>query len=89
MFYLGLGMHAMQDATSPAHQGFQKYYGGAWELGAHIYSELFDPMQGSRLDNATMLAYRYAKGDLPMPDDFFNGLGYDQFDYAGQTWISG
>ena len=87
MYFLGLAMHAMQDATSPAHQGFQTYNGGAGELGAHIYSELFDPQGGSRLDNATAMAYLYATGSVPMPDDFFNGLGYDPYNFWNSTML--
>lgn len=79
MYLLGLAMHAMQDSTSPAHHDFQAYQGGAGELGSHIWSELFDPLGGSRLDNATLTAYRYAMGELQMPDDFFNGLGFDPY----------
>jgi hypothetical protein len=79
MKYLGLAMHAMQDATSPAHAGFRKYYGGRRELYSHVWEELFDPGAGSNLDNATEMAYKYYKGDLPMPKDFFENLCADKY----------
>ncbi|HZN06928.1 MAG TPA: RHS repeat-associated core domain-containing protein [Pyrinomonadaceae bacterium] len=79
MKYLGLAMHAMQDATSPAHAGFRKYYGGRRELYSHVWEELFDPGAGSNLDNATEMAYKYYKGELPMPKDFFENLCADKY----------
>ena len=79
MKYLSLAMHAMQDATSPAHAGFRKYYGGKAELVSHVWEELFDPGAGSNLDKATEMAYKYYKGDLPMPKDFFDNLCADKY----------
>ena len=77
MKYLSNAMHAMQDATSPAHANFRKYYGGRMELYLHIFQEFFDPMEGSNLDRATDLAYKYYTGELPMPRDFFENLCTD------------
>jgi RHS repeat-associated protein len=77
MKYLSNAMHAMQDATSPAHYRFRKYYGGNMELGLHAFQELFDPGEGSNLDKATDLAYKYYTGQLPMPRDFFENLCTD------------
>jgi RHS repeat-associated protein len=79
MRYLGLAMHDMQDSTSPAHNFFKTYEGGNLELASHINTELFDPGRGSRLDNATLLAWRYAKGEIPMAADFFDALGFDKW----------
>jgi RHS repeat-associated protein len=79
MKYLAYAMHAMQDATSPAHAGFRKYYGGKRELASHVWEELFDPGAGSNLDKATEMAYKYYKGDLPMPKDFFDNLCADKY----------
>lgn len=81
--HLGFAMHAMQDATSPAHQGFQVYHGdhGAIplaKLGVHVVEELHDPGPKSNLDKATEKAYKYFTGELPMPKDFFAGLGSDK-----------
>ena len=77
MKYLSLAKHAMQDATSPAHAKFRPYYGGNMELGLHMFEELFDPKEGSNLDRATDLAYKYNTGELPMPRDFFENLCTD------------
>jgi RHS repeat-associated protein len=77
MKYLSNAMHAMQDATSPAHANFRKYYGGRMELYLHIFQEFFDPKEGSNLDRATDLAYKYYTGQLPMPRDFFENLCTD------------
>ena len=79
MKYLSYAMHAMQDATSPAHAGFRKYYGGKRELAGHVWEELFDPGAGSNLDKATEMAYKYYKGELPMPKDFFENLCADKY----------
>jgi RHS repeat-associated protein len=62
-YYLGLAMHTMQDSTSPAHHGFQRYNGGTLELFLHVRSENFDPGAGSNLDRATELAYKYYSGE--------------------------
>lgn len=81
--HLGFAMHAMQDATSPAHQGFQVYHGDEGvgplaKLGVHVVEELHDPGPKSNLDKATEKAYKYFTGELPMPKDFFAGLGFDK-----------
>lgn len=78
MRHLSYAMHAMQDAASPAHAGFQKY-GGVSEMPGHIWKELFDPGAGSNLDKATDLAYKYYTGELPMPKDFFENICADNF----------
>lgn len=79
MTRLGFAMHAMQDATSPAHANFRVYHGGTIELLAHINEENFDPGAGSNLDNATKLAYLYFLGNVPMPSDFFSNLCTDVY----------
>lgn len=79
MYHLGMAMHCLQDATSPAHQGFREYKGGNVEYAEHVYEELFDPGRGSHLDEATKRAYMYFKGTLEMPQDFFSDLGYDTY----------
>ena len=78
MRHLAYAMHAMQDATSPAHAGFRKY-NGSGEMASHIWEELFDPGAGSNLDKATDLAYKYYNGDLRFPKDFFENLCADSF----------
>ena len=79
MNFLGLAMHTMQDATSPAHANFRRYHGGVIELGLHVNEENFDPGPGSWLDYATLLAWRYFIRTLPMPGDFFSDLCTDNF----------
>jgi hypothetical protein len=81
--HLGFAMHVMQDATSPAHQGFAVYHGddhaaAKVKLAGHVVEELFDPGKGSKLDAATEKAYKYFTGELPMPKDFFANLGFDK-----------
>ncbi len=79
--YLGLAIHAIQDATSPAHAGFREYAGGQAEIIEHVFEENFDPGPGSQLDKATARAYGYFTGSIPLPNDFFTpnfpGLGFD------------
>jgi RHS repeat-associated protein len=78
MFHLGTAMHAMQDATSPAHCGFKNYNGGLGEFLLHIRSENFDPGEGSNLDRATEKAYKYYTGELKEPPDVFTDLRCDK-----------
>lgn len=79
MLHLGYAMHCLQDATSPAHAGFQVYEGGNGELAGHVYEELFDPGPGSWLDEATALAYKYFQNQIRCPADYFDGLGNDVY----------
>ena len=74
---LGYGMHCLKDATSPAHAGFKEYGGGNLELASHVHTELFDPKEGSWLDEATKRSYSYFKGQLAMQGDLFANLGHD------------
>ncbi len=79
LFYVGLVIHALQDATSPSHAGFT-HWDGHWGLETigHLLREFFDPGAGSRLDAATRLAWEYFTGQRALPEDFFEGLGVDQ-----------
>lgn len=72
--HLGLAIHVLQDATSPAHADFRSYYGGAIELALHAAEENFDPGPGSKLDQATYITYAYFTGALPLPNDFFKAI---------------
>jgi len=73
---LGLAMHTVQDATSPAHEGFQlwdeRWTLGTAEFAAHVDKEE-EPTdeQEQRLDHATTLIWEYFMKRKPLPDDFF------------------
>ena len=74
--HLGNAMHTLQDATSPAHEGFQVWdekWNSVWSKQgrAHVLREYYDPGPGSALDRATERAYQYFTGDLALPKDFF------------------
>lgn len=63
-------MHLLEDATSPAHTGFQEWRGitdGGLE---HFKRENFDPGANSALDQATRRAYDFFKSTDPIPRDF-------------------
>jgi len=69
---LGNAIHTMQDATSPAHKGYQ-VYDNNWSVNEkydrHIRHELNDPRAGSELDAATLRAWRLFKSDQPLPSE--------------------
>jgi RHS repeat-associated protein len=54
-FEFGKGLHALQDATSPSHEGFQPWSGeeGGMEKFLHGSQELFYPGIGSKLQKVT------------------------------------
>ncbi len=72
---LGDVMHLLQDATSPAHSGFQEWKGlGVKNLRAakkHADRENYDPGPNSDLDAATLKAWQYFTGEIPVPKDCF------------------
>ena len=59
--------------------GFPEYTAETRSCRGHIWEELFDPGKNSNLDKATDLAYKYYKGELPMPKDFFENICADNF----------
>lgn len=72
--HLGLAMHAVQDSTSPTHNGFQTWNGGITpESLGHVVGEFFDPGAGSQLDAATQAVMDYFTGASSLNDatDFF------------------
>jgi RHS repeat-associated protein len=80
----GLALHTIQDATSPAHTGFQVWNGikGHWlEALAHIHKEDYDPGATSQLDKATAWFWTFFRcplfGGPTPPSDFFANLGSD------------
>jgi RHS repeat-associated protein len=77
MAHLGLAMHALQDATSPAHEGFQEWR-TEWNSYASLHAEIHgskerkpDAEQRGRLDRATRDSWDYFTGKKEMPADFF------------------
>jgi RHS repeat-associated protein len=82
----GLALHTIQDATSPAHTGFQVWNGTdtlAHKLEAldHVGKEDYDPGASSQLDKATAWAWTFFVcplfGGPDLPTDFFASLGSD------------
>jgi len=75
---MGNVIHLLQDATSPAHAGFQPWNGDVYSEAAydHVQRENFDPGSGSALDAATAKAWGYLDA-TQLPNDFFDGLGVD------------
>lgn len=75
---LGNAMHTLQDATSPAHHGFQLWrdeYNHSKEGLGHVLKENYDPGPNSALDRVTRTVYDYFTGAQPMPEDFFARVG--------------
>ncbi len=50
-----MGLHALQDATSPAHSGFQEWSGeeSFWEQIKHVSVEILYPGENSHLQKIT------------------------------------
>ena len=78
--HLGLAIHALQDATSPSHEGFQGWTDNFSLLAkaTHIYKERVFPNDSSKLENRRNLlgvvrwAYGIFTGETTMPGRFFN-----------------
>lgn len=69
--HLGNAIHTLQDNTSPAHEGF-KVWNAAWgrlhkNTILHVADELYDPGEGSKLDEATRIAQKLFLQDLSLP----------------------
>ena len=81
--HFGLALHTIQDATSPAHAGFQTWYSPYTNpIGAlrHLRREGFDPGSESALDNASRWLWTFfkCKAESPtLPSDFFQEIGHD------------
>ena len=77
-YQFGLGLHALQDGTSPAHKGFQSWTGNEnlLEKQIHNANESRFPGHHSRLQYITtlMIGLFETKGTLPKKNlfDFFN-----------------
>ena len=75
--HFGLALHTLQDATSPAHIGFQPWpppgaLWGAHGKAGHVLKENIYPGDDSLLFRTTQRAYDYLVGAVPLPDDFFD-----------------
>ena len=83
MVALGNAMHALEDATSPAHERFQPWHDNEsiLEVAQHVSKErLYPDSKGpdgyqAKLEGAVRLAYDIFNLKLPMPDHFFNSDG--------------
>ena len=79
---MGKGLHALQDATSPAHGGFQQWDGHE-NLGqqySHVKQELTYPGKNSNLQKITniYLAW-FQNSSSPLPKgNLFNGIKTDR-----------
>jgi hypothetical protein len=78
----GLALHTTQDATSPAHTGFQIWRGTGYisDALAHVKQEDFDPGPKSKLDKATWWLWTFFTCPIngpELPEDFFAHLGSD------------
>ena len=73
----GIGLHTLQDSTSPSHFPFRVWTGQEtnWQLINHVRQEIRDPGQGSALYRATEEAWGwYLRGRLPEGDLFRFGV---------------
>ncbi len=75
---LGNAMHALQDATSPSHTGFQEWGGfsaasrDTWgPAKRHLAQENYDPGADSELDRATLRAYSLFISTERLPTELF------------------
>jgi RHS repeat-associated protein len=88
-FAFGVGLHTLQDATSPAHGGFQPWHDnehiwGPDEL-AHVLQELRYPGTQSNLQQITnhYLDW-FENSDAPLPsENLFNHISTDNSRYQG------
>ncbi|HDH12596.1 MAG TPA: RHS repeat protein [Nitrospirae bacterium] len=75
LFEFAIALHALQDATSPAHENFQPWTGqeSLLEEIEHVSQELFDPGPGSPMYEVTEEAWEwFQSGTLPEGDLFGN-----------------
>jgi RHS repeat-associated protein len=81
-YAFGMGLHTLQDATSPAHGGFQPWsdhihFGGKkWR--AHVSQEITYPGRPSNLQNVTNYWLKWFQGTDPLPkQNLFNNIKND------------
>ncbi|MXV17353.1 RHS repeat-associated core domain-containing protein, partial [Hufsiella ginkgonis] len=80
-FAFGVGLHALQDATSPAHSGFQQWGDNvsAGRVLGHVTQEMSYPGNNSNLQRVTnvYLAW-FQKSNAPLPKtNLFRGIRHD------------
>jgi hypothetical protein len=84
-FEFGKGLHALQDATSPVHTGFQAWYDSpGWiAMGIHGYQELFYPGINSNLQQVTnQYLDWFQHSELPLPaENLFKNIHPDMPDH--------
>ena len=84
--HLGQAIHPLQDATSPAHRGFQpwSYNESIWAMTVHVAKERVYPDDASdkdqvaeraTLEGATRWAFDIFMGKMALPDRFFDSDG--------------
>lgn len=77
---LGKAIHTLEDATSPAHRGFQiwSYNFGIWEMAKHIFKERVYPDDSTadryrgHLEGVVQYAYDIYMEKVPMPARYFD-----------------
>jgi hypothetical protein len=76
-----LALHTLQDATSPAHGGFQLWSGreSYQEEAAHVLKELQYPGLNSNLQRVTNHFLDLFQNNLPLPSgNIFKGISADK-----------
>lgn len=80
-FEFGVGLHTLQDATSPAHSGFQEWDGNESlsEIKKHVTQELFYPGRNSNLQKVTNKYLNwFQSSDTSLPsENLFNSIKSD------------
>jgi hypothetical protein len=80
-FQFGIGLHTLQDATSPAHAGFQSWsdHETKTQLFNHIKQELFYPGVNSNLQRITnQYLDWFENSSAPLPNgNLFNNIQHD------------
>jgi hypothetical protein len=80
-YQFAIGLHALQDAMSPAHAGFQQWsdHPSATQVYNHVTQELFYPGENSNLQKVTnQYLDWFQKSNAPLPSgNLFNGINHD------------
>jgi len=80
-YQFAIGLHALQDATSPAHAGFQLWsdHPSATQVYNHVKQELFYPGENSNLQKVTnQYLDWFQKSNAPLPSgNLFDGIKHD------------
>lgn len=80
LFEFGVGLHVLQDATSPSHGGFQEWTGkeGLWKTVVHVFEELFYPGYKSNLQKVTNQALEWYKTESLPEGNLFDNIEIDE-----------